>query len=158
MNRPSRTDEPQPGDGYNQSPPHLSNDLTTNQDLNGISNTRALRRQERPMSMDSGQPDPPDSITPDGPSKPKDAAVVRVNASSTSLAFGAPHAGDTGQGSAPRDEHAPASGGGGNPDGSLPVKSRLSRAKDTILTFGKFVGPGFMVAVAYSMPLTTRFE
>ncbi|GJC99043.1 metal ion transporter metal ion transporter [Colletotrichum higginsianum] len=42
MNRPSRTDEPYEGEGYNQSPSPLSNDLTTNEDLNGTVNAREL--------------------------------------------------------------------------------------------------------------------
>lgn len=157
MNRPSRTDEPQPGDGHNQSPPHLSNDLTTNQDLNGISNIRALRRQKRPEAMDGGEPDPPDTVSPDGPSKPKDVAFVSVDASSTSLAPDILRAGDIGQESGQRNEHPAAPGERGSPSGTLPVKSWLSRVKDTILTFGKFVGPGFLVAVAYSIS-PTRLE
>lgn len=152
MNRPSRTDEPQPGDGYNQSPPHLSNDLTTNQDLNGISNTRALRRQERRKAVDSGEPDPPDTISPSGPSKTKDVAFFKVNASATSSAPEILHAGNTGQEPTGQNGLSAAPGEGGNPGGSPSFKSRLRGAKDTILTFGKFVGPGFMVAVAYSMP------
>lgn len=40
MNCPSRTDEPPKHDGYNQSPSALAADLTTRQDLNGIVNLR----------------------------------------------------------------------------------------------------------------------
>ncbi|TVY39780.1 Manganese transporter [Lachnellula subtilissima] len=43
MNCPSRTEEPE-GDGFNQNPSSLAADLTTRQDLNGIANTRILRR------------------------------------------------------------------------------------------------------------------
>ena len=46
MNKPSRTDEPLEGDGYNQSPNALSNDLTTNADLNGIANSRELGEED----------------------------------------------------------------------------------------------------------------
>ena len=40
MNCPSRTDEPPRDAGWNQNPPGLSADLTTRQDLNGIVNLR----------------------------------------------------------------------------------------------------------------------
>ncbi|KAH7114792.1 transporter smf2 [Dactylonectria macrodidyma] len=42
-------------DGYNQSPNPLSNDLTTNQDLNGIANSRELRRED-PRCLRGAQP------------------------------------------------------------------------------------------------------
>lgn len=54
MNCPSRTDEPFDA-GYNQNPPHLSSDLTTTADLNGIVNTRTLRRISNEL--------PPDEIS-----------------------------------------------------------------------------------------------
>ena len=40
MNCPSRTDEPPESDGWNQNPSSLAADLTTRQDLNGIVNLR----------------------------------------------------------------------------------------------------------------------
>ncbi|RYC65599.1 hypothetical protein CHU98_g555, partial [Xylaria longipes] len=56
MNQTSRTDEPLEGDGLNQSPDAFSNDLVTNQDMNGIANARG-RRGRSSRSMDnSGQP------------------------------------------------------------------------------------------------------
>ncbi|KOS46419.1 hypothetical protein ACN38_g2595 [Penicillium nordicum] len=46
MNCPSRTDDTLLHDGWNQSPRFLSPDLTTRQDLNGISNTRENKDDE----------------------------------------------------------------------------------------------------------------
>ncbi|KAJ5616765.1 hypothetical protein N7537_001879 [Penicillium hordei] len=46
MNCPSRTDDPLLHDGWNQNPRFLSPDLTTRQDLNGISNTRENKDDE----------------------------------------------------------------------------------------------------------------
>ncbi|KAJ6088961.1 hypothetical protein N7499_003815 [Penicillium canescens] len=43
MNKTSHTDEPPEGDGYNQSPNPNSNDLTTNEDFNGLVNSRTVR-------------------------------------------------------------------------------------------------------------------
>lgn len=41
-------------------------------------------------------------------------------------------------------------GGRCDSDGPSPSTAWIGRAKRAIVTFGKFVGPGFMVAVAYS--------
>ncbi|KAJ5209610.1 hypothetical protein N7449_003989 [Penicillium cf. viridicatum] len=46
MNCPSRTDDTLLHDGWNQNPRFLSPDLTTRQDLNGISNTRENKEDE----------------------------------------------------------------------------------------------------------------
>jgi zinc transporter 1/2/3 len=46
MNCPSRTDDTLLHDEWNQSPRVLSPDLTTRQDLNGISNTRENKEHE----------------------------------------------------------------------------------------------------------------
>ena len=43
MNCPSRTDDDLVHPDWNQNPPYLSPDLTTRQDLNGISNARELQ-------------------------------------------------------------------------------------------------------------------
>ena len=49
-----------------------------------------------------------------------------------------------------RDEGDGEPGGGGGDRGRRAPVGRLERARTAIVTFGKFVGPGFMVAVAYS--------
>ncbi|KAK8121024.1 hypothetical protein PG999_005144 [Apiospora kogelbergensis] len=55
MNKTSRTDEPYEGEGHNQSPNAFSNDLTTNEDFNGIVNTRTQRDSDSRMVSDTGQ-------------------------------------------------------------------------------------------------------
>ncbi len=158
MNRPSRTDEPQPGDGYNQSPAQFSNDLTTNQDLNGISNTRTLLREERSTTADPGQtePDPPVTVLGDDARGKASISVADAVVSASSAVSSAPEAiqvrpesnGQCGYPAPTDDRH-------GSDDGFFSAcKSWLSKTKHTIMTFGKFVGPGFMVAVAYSMEIS----
>jgi metal iron transporter len=152
MNRPSRTDEPE-GDGYNQSPNPLSNDLTTNQDLNGISNARMLRRQEDMSIQDSGQ-DPeggPSSRADDdaddvGTSGQFDAVTNTASAIGSKSERGrSDQEEDCRQGS-PQSDAA----GGDRSSGTHSLSSRFKSFKHAIVTFGKFIGPGFMVAVAYS--------
>ena len=148
MNRPSRTDEPQKGDGYNQSPNAFSNDLTTNQDLNGIANARELTREEAPSIQNS----PPENHVGEGSTTNLDQKegsqmhVGQVTHALTEPGSLAPKGGpetmvQIAEGS--RDE---ASGPSGREDND----SALDRVKRHLLNFGKFVGPGFMIAVAYS--------
>ena len=150
MNRPSRTDEPQKGDGYNQSPNDLSNDLTTNEDLNGISNSRVQRSGE-PLSIQSGGQNAlldevsnlqdtagiPTVRIKDG--VPAESLVVEQQAQGGPHEFG------------PGPQLSAASHGGDDAgNGRGRVTSALHRTKNAIITFSKFIGPGFMVAVSYS--------
>jgi len=44
MNRPSRTEDDMVHPNWNQNPPFLAPDLTTCEDLNGIANSRMLKK------------------------------------------------------------------------------------------------------------------
>ncbi|KAK8069727.1 hypothetical protein PG994_006343 [Apiospora phragmitis] len=151
MNKTSRTDEPYEGEGHNQSPNAFSNDLTTNQDFNGIVNTRAQRDSDSSMVSDTGQ-----SIAHAEPSL-SDAGDAAKQAGGRNLAGG--H-GATGQspGTVSSDAQVlDSSPHDSNPPPGLPVesgseKSPLGRVKHVLVTFAKFVGPGFLVSVAYIDP------
>ncbi|KAG9243292.1 natural resistance-associated macrophage protein-domain-containing protein [Calycina marina] len=119
MNCPSRTDEPE-GMGMNQSPPSLSAELTTRADLNGMANSRALRRSEE------GEPYLVVDSNDDEPGRGNSGVVVTEGV------------GEDGDG--------PSKSGGGG------VVNRLMRARDVVKKFGKFMGPGMMIAVAYIDP------
>ena len=151
MNRTSRTDEPYEGEleGFNQSPSFLSGDLTTNQDLNGIANKRVLGRRSDDITtlnptLDDDtrlEADPGGGSNEIVGSGPADNRVSqpegRVN---EQAACSEP---------SPRSPSSPSTGaGGGREDGCLPVGRRL---KNGIIKFCSFIGPGFMIAVAYSM-------
>ncbi|KAI1741827.1 natural resistance-associated macrophage protein-domain-containing protein [Xylaria scruposa] len=146
MNRTSRTDEPYEGEGLNQSPNAFSNDLVTNQDMNGIANARERRGHTSRSMQNSGQPiarDNPTSLKEDddtdsckgladgdGQSPGKTEKSAQVNENSVASAYDA-------TGLSP-DRGGPT---------SLPRKLLYH-----IVTLGKFVGPGFLVAVAYIDP------
>ncbi|KAI0377049.1 natural resistance-associated macrophage protein [Hypomontagnella monticulosa] len=130
MNQTSRTDEPYEGDGLNQSPNPFSNDLITNQDLNGIVNARS-RRGNTSRSMDnSGQPmaeSPFIEDDPDGGTQTPPKLTIPCQT--------------IGQTSGTEDNSIAA-----------PKRSPLQRIAYHVVTFGKFIGPGFLVAVAYIDP------
>ncbi|EON99758.1 putative transporter protein smf2 protein [Phaeoacremonium minimum UCRPA7] len=121
MNCPSRTDEVPEADGHNQNPNALSNDLTTNQDLNGIANSRVLRGGDSLSIQSAGQAVEADRV-PQSVDPHSDEKHQRIT--NTSAAIGQP------------------------PTGGVAA----ARLKKVIVTFGKFVGPGFMIAVAYIDP------
>ncbi|KAI6088632.1 natural resistance-associated macrophage protein [Hypoxylon rubiginosum] len=143
MNQTSRTDEPYEGDGLNQSPSAFSNDLVTNQDLNGIANAREQRGRNSRSMDNSGQPvavDIPPSIDedPDGARNLTNACrAIGQNPGRATFRLGGGF-----------NDTAPDNGS----VAARRKKSPLQEIKHTLFTFGKFVGPGFLVAVAYIDP------
>ena len=146
MNKPSRTDEPLEGDGYNQNPNPLSNDLTTNADLNGIANSRELGREDPQSLQCETLPGAQDSgtrniTTENGP-----------NETAHGLAHQSSNCGQPFEGVSRvlaithPPSHSPSLSPGDTDDRTI-----FQRLKGAALTFCSFVGPGFMIAVAYSM-------
>lgn len=145
MNCPSRTDEIDEHDGWNQNPPSLSGDLTTRSDLNGISNLR-LQRDRLPIddnaldiALNKEMDDPSGLQSVKRPvSVPSNTLV---NAAGSVEKHG--QSAEVGQG--------PSRGSSGEPN--QPAGSTWIRKYGRVLTkFSKFIGPGFMVAVAYIDP------
>ncbi|KAH6708583.1 iron transporter SMF3 [Verticillium dahliae] len=145
MNRPSRTDEPYEGEGHNQSPSSLPNELTTNEDLNGLANAREVTQNAELFRFKNGPPWCEDhgETTPSGEDRRQWL---------TSDSAGQPSGGAVGShdptplpNSLPtsfRRRHRFASG----------CRSALQWSKDSLMKFGTFIGPGFMIAVAYIDP------
>ncbi|KAI0816162.1 natural resistance-associated macrophage protein-domain-containing protein [Xylaria sp. FL0064] len=158
MNQTSRTDEPDEGDGLNQSPNAFSNDLVTNEDMNGIANARE-RRGRTSRSMDnSGQPiaaeNAPsdeddrsslckglahgDGQSPEKKTKKNESTQVNDGPAAASAAAAAELPPNAGAGSPLKRPGGPT--------------NRLRKLIHFVVTLGKFVGPGFLVAVAYIDP------
>ena len=151
MNCPSRTDEPPISDGYNQSPNPLSNDLTTNADLNGLANSRELRRTEPPSIQSAGQAVGDeaggDNATAEHPgSSPGPAATPP---SKEGVFSGMPRVASQLAASA-GSVFSSNGGGSGGSAGTGNRKSFGVRLMHVFMTIAKFIGPGFMIAVAYS--------
>ena len=144
MNRTSRTEEPYEGDGYNQSPNPLSNDLTTNQDFNGVVNSRELKDTHQAMS----QCDPPPDTAERSNLEPGLArqATNRSLANAGSGSIGQTVGEEPGVGTLPSRTRSRGSTAFSEARG----RSIFQRLKHAIVKFGSFVGPGFMIAVAYS--------
>ncbi|KAI0876777.1 natural resistance-associated macrophage protein-domain-containing protein [Hypoxylon argillaceum] len=154
MNQTSRTDEPYEGDGLNQSPNAFSNDLVTNQDMNGIANARERRGAAARSSLDGLDQPPIAQARPASSSSEEDDIALAKG-----LAAGdgrSPEKSRTTQVHitpvAAAQDASTATGEGS----SSPRRTGLAAVPRGLLTFfinfGKFVGPGFLVAVAYIDP------
>lgn len=133
MNCPSRNDETLGHEGWNQSPSRLSADTTTRQDLNGIANAREQR--EHGSKTASIEEEARIAETPcDEPARKEKAEKndgERVDDGNEALELQ----------SYPGDNKPPHWG--------LEHVQRYSRRGLEILTkYVKFIGPGFMIAVA----------
>ncbi|KAL8670434.1 MAG: hypothetical protein Q9168_005032 [Polycauliona sp. 1 TL-2023] len=143
MNRPSRTDESDERLGWNQSPPNLSGDTTTRADLNGIANVRTGQDTAKMTHPPSELDDWKDPGGPCADSKPtrailmsghRDQGSKESSAAKTSASY----------------QTAPSRQPSLRPRRSSPIMFRKVGA--TLIKFSKFIGPGFMVAVAYIDP------
>ena len=143
MNCPSRTDETLENDGWNQNPPALAAELTTRSDLNGIANTRVHRDQKviEDHMLDKGlERDLDDPL----------------GAQSTSSGFpkvqnpsGASHGATKMQRQRTSNHDRPSGNASRFTKNS---RMALRRFGQILLKFSKFIGPGFMVSVAYIDP------
>ncbi|KAB2574214.1 putative transporter protein smf2 protein [Lasiodiplodia theobromae] len=150
MNCPSRV-EPEIPPGWNQNPPALNADATTCNDLNHIANERQ-KRKSSDRSADDGAIERPQQPPDDHPgpsqrrgfgrSQPERPAKADMNVDvAESVSASRPHAttfnvGYSGRGSG----------------GASWFSDLVFQTKDVLYKYAKFVGPGFMVAVAYIDP------
>jgi metal iron transporter len=135
MNCPSRTEEPE-GTGFNQSPRILAPELTTRQDLNGIANARVLRR------IATGDIETVVDHVPDDQTKRKEeGSTIAKAARDESASFDVV------------DQNGGDNDGRRGTHGGLQIsKQWFERLRKIIMTFGRFIGPGFMISVAYIDP------
>ncbi|CAK7265854.1 NRAMP-like transporter smf-3 [Sporothrix epigloea] len=168
MNRPSRTDELPRSDGMNQSPNPLSNDLTTNEDLNGLANGRRLQRSVSPPIQHAGIAGNSNrgGIVVENDTEPNIREKAIVEEPTTTRVGSAGSAQLPSQVSAPpssshdrehsgRDDGIIDNGGAldaGGRDGEAQQKGSVWKFVSGLKTFLQFVGPGFIVSVAYIDP------
>ncbi|KAL8800516.1 MAG: hypothetical protein Q9182_005116 [Xanthomendoza sp. 2 TL-2023] len=141
MNCPSRTDELDERSGWNQSPPGLSADTTTRADLNGIANLR------------TGQDT---TIMAHGPSQIDGWIDVddldTTNKSRTALSLHRPEGSEKLSALTSAAPYHTANLIRSQERTQRPVPRLLQSLGSTLAKFSRFIGPGFMVAVAYIDP------
>lgn len=132
MNQTSRTDDTFHNLGWNQNPSPLNPDETTREDFNGIVNLRQLRgRDQLPGGLSEDRVFERETSGDRG-----DTSRVPAKETGNELVVTA----------SSRDQihHDPA--------GALTVQFSIPRLLRPFVKFVSFVGPGFMVAVAYIDP------
>ena len=141
MNCPSRTDE-LTDEGWNQSPPALAADLTTRSDLNGIANLRLQRDHLQPDAVERHESPEKEILEHE-----RHPAVGRTTATLTDQVGGPQECTD-------KRPQFVTKGSNPDQDANLPkfAAGFVRRSGQILLKFSKFVGPGFMVSVAYIDP------
>lgn len=146
MNKTSHTEEPLEGDGYNQSPNPNSSDLTTNEDFNGLVNIRAVRESDT-NAVSNAASNVPGQIASDAPTESDGHGKATYRLAQRSIDRGQSTEGGLQTPAAAHPSGSPPASAGGDADpGTL-----IQRARKMLATFGSFIGPGFMISVAYSM-------
>ncbi|KAL3446660.1 natural resistance-associated macrophage protein-domain-containing protein [Aspergillus insuetus] len=138
MNCPSRTDDTLQHPGWNQNPPPLNADSTTREDLNGLANSKVYRGHTPEGGGGEG------SISIIERSSPSDGDEPGRKASSAGGAVPSVFSGHQRR----RNSSEPSR----HPHKSIPSSSFSTRILQSIVKFGRFVGPGFLIAVAYIDP------
>jgi metal iron transporter len=136
MNCPDRTDNLDGREGWNQSPNDLAG--STREDFNGIANARTLRRLD-PEDTVTGVPDTENTGPRPRNNRRNSVATVKLARTLTSQNPDPHHVTVNAF-----DMDEPAN----NPGGSGGSVNLLKQARKVLVTFGKFIGPGFMVSVA----------
>lgn len=173
MNCPSRTDEPLEYDGKNQSPSALAADLTTRQDLNGIVNlrtkqdfgkeaedartetrvessadsARAPNANDRVKQEDCNTDGNPQTLEPDTPTQPP-TNITRARSTYSYDSLPNPELNNT-LAVAPSDDDSSSRRSG---TFMRRIPKPIQSVSRVLHKFLKFIGPGFLVAVAYIDP------
>lgn len=153
MNCPSRTDEPAAHEGWNQNPSELAADVTTREDLNGIVNLRTGQdsiKASEGAHGDSQVDDP--NIYRRVAGYDDTSSFRRVVGTSTSSRTprSLPQLRPANTHGSPEPREKPSS------PGIVSLRERSSnlflRIWRILAKFCKFIGPGFMISVAYIDP------
>ncbi|KKK14518.1 transporter protein [Aspergillus rambellii] len=135
MNCPSRTDDTLEHPGWNQNPPPLNADSTTREDFNGMANSKVHRGHTSGATGEGISVIEHRSLSPDS-----DEPGIKKRPSGEAISVTPGYSVPGGNSESPR--HAFKSL-------SLPSYSHLVQS---LVKFGRFVGPGFLIAVAYIDP------
>jgi len=153
MNCPSRTDETIDHEGWNQNPSRLAADLTTRQDLNGITNSRAQRDHRLDNTelaegictvIDHNRVTEVPGVLQKTGCEPNTNADRKLQPLEKT-AFDNPS-----EPNIARWSWIPDHGNGSGWKGRVGGFAR--RSLQVLITYSKFIGPGFMIAVAYIDP------
>ncbi|KAI9373814.1 natural resistance-associated macrophage protein-domain-containing protein [Aspergillus egyptiacus] len=135
MNCPSRTDDTLDNPGWNQNPPPLNADLTTREDFNGMANSKVYRGHTPGTAGGAGISVSERSL----PNPEQDEPALKPKSGGAIAAY---------SGHQPEEN----SDSSRHPLKRSSVSSYYHYIVQSIIRFSRFVGPGFLIAVAYIDP------
>ncbi|KAH1491930.1 hypothetical protein LV164_000138 [Aspergillus fumigatus] len=141
MNCPSRTDDTLKHPGWNQNPPALNADMTTRNDLNGIANSKVHRRHASGMGGVSGE----GIMETDSQSHNQDCTESEIVETKT---LGGVIAAASGYENPQSHRESPRR----YTNLTSIITSHIIHVRQSLAKFARFVGPGFLIAVAYIDP------
>lgn len=136
MNCPSRPDDIESHPDWNQNPQSLNSDATTRADLNGMVNWRAQRDDQDPSSLDMQDDGSIHNSKPETEPKRNDKNVRETFTPGHSE--GIQHKSGASISYSRRQSEQPT--------------SKTNKVMDVLFKYARFVGPGFLIAVAYIDP------
>jgi metal iron transporter len=139
MNQPSRTDDTLDHPGWNQNPSSLNADATTRNDFNGIIN---LRHRRDHSLQTTGSQDGLAGIAVIPPSSPPDSSSSPPTKKAATTQTGGDGAMMSTTGNDTPQSRSKA----------LTISISVPKFLRPILKFASFIGPGFLIAVAYIDP------
>ncbi|KAL5362503.1 natural resistance-associated macrophage protein [Aspergillus floccosus] len=137
MNCPSRTDDTLEHPGWNQNPPALNGDLTTRNDFNGIANSKVHRRHASGLG---GAPGEGIAAMPSQRPEQDDNGAEIEKKTPGEVVTATPGCESPGDNRPPRRSF------------TTFTSSLFVRMAQSIVKFSRFIGPGFLIAVAYIDP------
>jgi metal iron transporter len=146
MNCPSRVDSDDGTKGWNQNPPDLAADLTTRGDLGKLANSRTRSDHRSQGAEDAGLEVLNSNVG--GVETAKESSATKKE--TTSEKHNAAEADVTV--TAGIEETSAATGGEDGTGKDSLYKKIVQRFNKTLYQYAKFIGPGFMIAVAYIDP------
>jgi metal iron transporter len=153
MNCPSRVD-PVDMDGYNQNPNALNADATTRADLDHMANARRQRGHRIDPANGTAEIEPSEQQNVEGDEK---AYKLKAEDGRGNVTVGDKGSGGPGAVDALSDNPASNASRESN-NGRITFRSIHQKIATVLRKYAKFVGPGFMVAVAYIDPGKLRFS
>ena len=144
MNCPSRTDEPPRDAGWNQNPPGLSADITTRQDLNGIVNLRTNQDSSKQADDARVEGDGGDKCKQDPEKTPTPSLARRGRRDRSKLGDKSEAPAFTAYALPLQRQRLPSANGR--------VIGYAREVWGVLAKFGRFIGPGFIISVAYIDP------
>ena len=139
MNCPSRTDDTIDNPGWNQNPPPFNPDTTTRNDFNGLANARVHRKHAAGTDSAAGNDTMAIDPRPQSLENQDPAIEKRMGGEVTVAASGC-------------EPPSRTCGSPRRPFSNFSFADSARHCVRSLTKFGRFIGPGFLIAVAYIDP------